>query len=833
MTKNSAHISIKEFFDDDYYSTHYPDVSETGLSGLDHYLTTGWQEGRNPSANFNTAFYRKYFQEQSQNDLCPLLHWTLYGRHASLPTSHPELVARRSDISNNPRSSADLARPGNLDKAVARILMQPYFDTAFYLTEHPDVASDGMDAWVHFQDYGYKERRKPNPTFDCAYYEAQINADIDTASLNLLLHYATIGRLLQTPTSAESELAHKQSSADLALSSTLTEILSRLGYQLDGNFLNNGKLKRKILPIFSAQAYRKNHNLKPEDVSDADALFRYLALDLPAGKSPSALFSEQFYTASINSQGHRPNFEETPALHHWLSQPWHQNVSPIAGFDPEDYLELNPDLQNGTADALDHFLNHGQFEGRRFSKIATVESSRAPTPAGESFSAPLRFLERVNSNPDAVKELYQMRGFLASPELTDLVAQANNIDPNIGMLDNTLSSFLPPWHDSSWSHFENILHSTPSDTFDSVVLMPFCKLGGSDFVAGILTTSLAKQENVLVIRTETSDWERPDWFPTNITTLDLSKQFQAMEKHERERALYTLLMWIRPAQIFNVNSRLGFDVLVRFGERLAVYIRLFAYYFCADRTKEGREVGYPVWYFANILPHLSAALCDNQALVDQLAQRYCLSGRHLTKVKCIYTPATALPDGELINSRPRQPNSRTRKRIYWAGRLDAQKRFDLVIEIAQLLPELDFECWGKAVLDAPPDLSRLPANIHVHTPFHAYQDLDLEAADGWLYTSAWDGIPTLLIELGSRAMPIVASAVGGVGELINADTGWPIAESGLAADYAAAISQMIAQPEEAFTRGKALQALTQKQHNHENYEHQLNLICGTTDAERK
>ena len=156
-----------------------------------------------------------------------------------------------------------------------------------------------------------------------------------------------------------------------------------------------------------------------------------------------------------------------------------------------------------------------------------------------------------------------------------------------------------------------------------------------------------------------------------------------------------------------------------------------------------------------------------------------------------------------------------------------------MIEIAQLLPELDFECWGKAVLDAPPDLSRLPANIHVHSPFHAYQDLDLEAADGWLYTSAWDGIPTLLIELGSRAMPIVASAVGGVGELINADTGWPIAESGLAADYAAAISQMIAQPEEAFTRGKALQALTQKQHNHENYEHQLNLICGTTDAERK
>ncbi len=37
-----------------------------------------------------------------------------------------------------------------------------------------------------------------------------------------------------------------------------------------------------------------------------------------------------------------------------------------AGFDPRRYLELNPDVAAAGADPVQHFLNHGYAEGRRY-----------------------------------------------------------------------------------------------------------------------------------------------------------------------------------------------------------------------------------------------------------------------------------------------------------------------------------------------------------------------------------------------------------------------------------------------------------------------------------
>lgn len=56
----------------------------------------------------------------------------------------------------------------------------------------------------------------------------------------------------------------------------------------------------------------------------------------------------------------------------------------------------------------------------------------------------------------------------------------------------------------------------------------------------------------------------------------------------------------------------------------------------------------------------------------------------------------------------------------WLDRL-WQKRFDLLFEVAREMPHVDFLCWGKAVLDAPPDLEDLPVNIQLQKPFMSYE----------------------------------------------------------------------------------------------------------------
>ena len=159
--------------------------------------------------------------------------------------------------------------------------------------------------------------------------------------------------------------------------------------------------------------------------------------------------------------------------------------------------------------------------------------------------------------------------------------------------------------------------------------------------------------------------------------------------------------------------------------------------------------------------------------------------------------------------------------MLWAGRLDRQKRFDLVVSIAGAMPDVDFSCWGKAVLDAPPDLSGLPRNVKINEPFASYEELPFETADGWLYTSAWDGLPTILIELGALGTPIVASAVGGVPELIDAETGWPVAGDAGIQEYVRALRDMIDNPELRIAKARALQARVRKNHTMSAYKARL------------
>ena len=110
------------------------------------------------------------------------------------------------------------------------------------------------------------------------------------------------------------------------------------------------------------------------------------------------------------------------------------------------------------------------------------------------------------------------------------------------------------------------------------------------------------------------------------------------------------------------------------------------------------------------------------------------------------------------------------------------------------------------MLDAQPDLSDASSNVSMNPPYRTYADLPLTNADAWLFTSAWEGMPTILIELAMWGVPIVASAVGGVPEIIRPDTGWPIPVAAPVDAYVDALREALANPEDAIRRAENLQA---------------------------
>lgn len=72
-------IQNSNYFDEEYYLQNNPDVKQSGMDPILHYLIYGAYEGRNPSKNFNTDKYIKSHLEVLLDDINPLVHRIIYG----------------------------------------------------------------------------------------------------------------------------------------------------------------------------------------------------------------------------------------------------------------------------------------------------------------------------------------------------------------------------------------------------------------------------------------------------------------------------------------------------------------------------------------------------------------------------------------------------------------------------------------------------------------------------------------------------------------------------------------------------------------------------------
>lgn len=93
-------------------------------------------------------------------------------------------------LSEGRRAVASADASGALTEAS---LLATAFDADFYLAENPDVAAAGLDPLTHFLANGWREGRDPARSFSVADY-LEIHADVRVAGLNPLTHYLLAGR---------------------------------------------------------------------------------------------------------------------------------------------------------------------------------------------------------------------------------------------------------------------------------------------------------------------------------------------------------------------------------------------------------------------------------------------------------------------------------------------------------------------------------------------------------------------------------------------------------------------------------------------------------------
>ena len=82
LSQNELYSKIyaSKLFDKRWYLRHYSEVSKQHIDPLEHYLTTGWKKGYNPSNKFDTNFYLNTYPDIKQADINPLIHYLNYGK---------------------------------------------------------------------------------------------------------------------------------------------------------------------------------------------------------------------------------------------------------------------------------------------------------------------------------------------------------------------------------------------------------------------------------------------------------------------------------------------------------------------------------------------------------------------------------------------------------------------------------------------------------------------------------------------------------------------------------------------------------------------------------
>lgn len=80
VERHSEYTVCATEFSERYYLLTNPDVAAAGVSPLEHFLTTGWREGRDPNYQFSVRDYLERYDDVRAAEINPFWHYLVAGR---------------------------------------------------------------------------------------------------------------------------------------------------------------------------------------------------------------------------------------------------------------------------------------------------------------------------------------------------------------------------------------------------------------------------------------------------------------------------------------------------------------------------------------------------------------------------------------------------------------------------------------------------------------------------------------------------------------------------------------------------------------------------------
>jgi glycosyltransferase involved in cell wall biosynthesis len=323
---------------------------------------------------------------------------------------------------------------------------------------------------------------------------------------------------------------------------------------------------------------------------------------------------------------------------------------------------------------------------------------------------------------------------------------------------------IPYEYEAPGRAYARLYAAAAGSPVDHLMFVPWLKIGGADHAAllhaQVMSESFGKR--VLVVATDRGDSPWAARLAPGVRFVAAGEELAPLDEAARAQVLARLVLQLAPESLHIIHSMPAWKTIRLHGLALRQSTRIYASAFCDDITEEGERVSAARLNARESAPHLTAVFTDCVSYAARLAED---TGMASDKIRVLYLPASISP----VQWRPSLAT--TPPRVLWAGRLDRQKRPDILAAIAAANRGVHFDVFGTPVLNADTaalDTLRALSNVTLHGAYAGFDSLPWRDASVLLYTSEWDGLPNVLLEAAARGMPIVAPAVGGIPELLGA-----------------------------------------------------------------
>jgi glycosyltransferase involved in cell wall biosynthesis len=320
--------------------------------------------------------------------------------------------------------------------------------------------------------------------------------------------------------------------------------------------------------------------------------------------------------------------------------------------------------------------------------------------------------------------------------------------------------------------------------------------------------------------------------PDGSVFVDVFNAFPALSEPDRDALVVRALLAVAEQDAFLhlKASPFAHRLMYRYGAVLSQKFRIVYYRFCDDAVlwrKRRVQGSWGIRFLRDQLANIDLVVTDCNDIVASDSARL---GSTSNKYHTLY----AYCGSSAFIPRTR----RYTRRLLWASRITAQKRPELLARIAEALgdefPRVVIDVYGNCDSNYEPNTLFRTGGLRYCGGFNGFDSLPVLAYDAFLYTSAFDGLPNVILEALGRGLPVIAADVGGISEAVVQDeTGFLVPglpdDDALGQAYAGAVRELYENKERTAQMAMGGHRLVAERHNKLVFSRRVREIFGIGD----